>query len=505
MFRLYGDAMLERARTTISTISGVLLIGGLSLAFLSTMAIAPSFAATSSSRYTDPRKDAALIVDGETGKVLYSRNANAQRYPASLTKMMTLYMLFDALHRGQVTMRTPIPISSHAAAQQPTKLGLRPGSTIKVEDAIKAVVIHSSNDIAVAIAEKLGGTEANFAKMMTRKAHAMGMGHTQYHNASGLPDRRQITTASDLVILARHLAYDYPQYFHYFGMHDFTYRGRRYTNHNHLIGKYKGADGIKTGYTNMSGFNLVSSVVRDGAHIIAVVMGGRSYRKRDTEMVKLLDQTFARIEKHPQLVARAEVPWQNIASDTGKPIIAGFQLGPAAKTRALAVASLVPRPSPGAMMDEETAESALLPDDPDNVIAAAPRPQPRTVLAAYHPQGNVVTTPTPRNAVLRNTDTNDVFGSAKKAGKAGLGSNAWTIQIGAYGDITSARTELAAYAEKSMDMLGQASRIVVPFQSVDGHTLYRARFGPFAEREARKVCSRLTERGQTCFAAVAMR
>lgn len=484
-----------------------MLIGGLSLAFLATVTTAPAAAATHSAsfRYTDPRKDAALVVDGETGKVLYSRNADAQRYPASLTKMMTLYMLFDALHRGQVTMRTPIPISAHAAAQPPTKLGLPVGSSIKVEDAIKAVVIHSSNDIAVAIAEKLGGTEANFAAMMTRKAHAMGMGHTQYHNASGLPDRKQLTTASDLVVLARHLAYDYPQYFHYFSLEDFRYRGRRYTNHNHLIGKYKGVDGIKTGYTNMSGFNLVSSVVRDGAHVIAVVMGGRSYRKRDTEMVRLLDKTFDRIEKHPQLVARAEVPWQNIAKGTSTPIIAGFQLGPAAKTRALAVASLVPRPSPGAIMDEDTAESAVQADDPANVIAATPRPQPRTVLAAYHPQDNTIATPRARDAVLRKADVSNGFGSNPQTGKAGIAANAWTIQIGAYGDISSARKELATYAEKSMDMLGQASRIVVPFQSVDGHTLYRARFGPFAEREARKVCSRLTERGQTCFAAVAMR
>jgi len=162
---------------------------------------------------TDPDKDAALIVDGATGKVLYARNETAERHPASLTKMMTLYLLFDALKAGKVTMQTQLPISWHATIQKPTKLNLRPGQTISVDTAIRAIVIRSANDVAVVIAEALGGTESHFAEMMTAKARQIGMRETNYHNASGLPDPLQISTASDLAVLGRHLAYDYPQYF----------------------------------------------------------------------------------------------------------------------------------------------------------------------------------------------------------------------------------------------------------------------------------------------------
>ena len=222
---------------------------------------------------TDPSKDAALIVDGPTGKVLYARNEAAERHPASLTKMMTLYLLFDALKNGQLTMATPLTFSAHAAAQQATNLHLSAGDTITVDTAIRAIVVRSANDVAVAIAEALGGTESHFAEMMTAKARAIGMRDTFFHNASGLPDPLQITTAKDLAVLARHLAYDDLQYFHYFATRDFVYRGVHYVGHDNLLGRYDGADGMKTGYTNASGFNLVSSVVRGNTHIIGVVMG----------------------------------------------------------------------------------------------------------------------------------------------------------------------------------------------------------------------------------------
>ena len=208
-----------------------------------------------------PSKDAALIEDGATGKILYARNANAERHPASLTKMMTLYLLFEALKSGRISMQTPMPVSRHASLQKPTKLYLRPGQTITVDKAIRAIVVRSANDVAVVIAEALGGTELHFAQMMTKKARALGMHETYYHNASGLPDRLQITTAKDLALLARHLAYDFPQYFWYFALPGFTYKGHYYPTHDNLIGQYQGADGMKTGYTNASGFNLTSSVV----------------------------------------------------------------------------------------------------------------------------------------------------------------------------------------------------------------------------------------------------
>jgi len=172
---------------------------------------------------TDPTKDAALILDGETGRTLYSRNAAAERHPASLTKMMTLYLLFEAMKRGDLNMQSSIAVSQHAAAQRPTNLHLYAGDSIPVETAIKAIVVRSANDVAVAIAEALGGTEGHFAEMMTAKARALGMHDTFYHNASGLPDNLQITTANDLAILARHLAYDFPQYFPYFATPAFSF------------------------------------------------------------------------------------------------------------------------------------------------------------------------------------------------------------------------------------------------------------------------------------------
>ncbi|HEY0283299.1 MAG TPA: D-alanyl-D-alanine carboxypeptidase family protein [Rhizomicrobium sp.] len=194
---------------------------------------------------TDPAKDAALIIDGGTGKILYARNATAERHPASLTKMMTLYLLFDALKKGQMTLATPLPFSSHAASQHPTKLYVAAGESIPVDAAIRAIVVRSANDVAVAIGEALGGTEAHFAEMMTAKARALGMRNTFFHNASGLPNPMQITTATDMATLARHLAYDHPEYFHYFSITDFSFRGVHYVGHDKLLGRYKGTDGIK--------------------------------------------------------------------------------------------------------------------------------------------------------------------------------------------------------------------------------------------------------------------
>ena len=515
---------------------------------------------------TDPSKDAALIADGETGRILYARNATAERHPASLTKMMTLYLLFEALKRGDVTMQSMLPISAHAASQHPTNLHLYAGDAIDVNTAIKAIVVRSANDVAVAIGEALGGTEGHFAELMTAKARQLGMHNTFYHNASGLPDPLQITTASDLLVLARHLAYDFPQYFPYFATPGFTFRGVNYPTHDNLIGRYEGADGIKTGYTGMSGFNLVSSVTRNGTHVIGVVMGGRTAHRRDLEMVRLLDAAYVQIAQNPSLVARNGVPWRsaNVAVASNAPI-ASLDIAPTASD------------------DEDAAESAASDQDDDaNVIAAPPAPRPNlgvTVPSAPPPPPAVVAqqpAPQPRVAMLAPPPVQTPPIAAKPApfkpvrvsnvphpkakpaeapqlaavanaprptpkpvqlamatpppmptakpspkqqahprndigegdiGDAGtpvpMGPKAWTIQIGAFADMNQARGQLASYAEKSMDILGQAARIVLPFQGVDGHTLYRARFGPFVEREAREVCSRLTQRGQTCFTVLA--
>ena len=233
---------------------------------------------------------AAMIVDGNSGRTLYAKNENELRHPASVTKVMTLYLLFEQLEKGKLRMDSEIEISSHAAAQAPSKLGLRPGSTIEVEDAIKAVVTKSANDIACAIAEKIGGDEDTFAEMMTRKAHALGMTRTHYANASGLPNDEQITTAHDLTILGRAIQERFPRYYRYFSTRAFHY-GRSYMpNHNHLLGRVEGMDGIKTGYTRASGFNLLTSVHRDGQWIVGVVLGGTSGASRDRIMANLIEE-----------------------------------------------------------------------------------------------------------------------------------------------------------------------------------------------------------------------
>src|SRR3984885_5067757 len=235
----------------------------------------------------------AIVVDVNSGRTLYSADENGLRHPASITKVMTLYLLFEQLDSGAMTLRTPIPISEHAASQEPSKLGLAPGDSISVDDAIKAVVTRSANDIAVASAEAVGQSESNFADMMTRKAHALGMTNTVYRNASGLPNDEQVTTARDLTILGRSLEERFPRYFRYFSTAQFDFDGEIIGNHNHLLGRIDGVDGIKTGYTRASGFNLLTSVHRDGRSLLAVVMGGRSAAGRDRIMANLIGDHIA--------------------------------------------------------------------------------------------------------------------------------------------------------------------------------------------------------------------
>jgi D-alanyl-D-alanine carboxypeptidase len=502
---------------------------------------------------TDPAKDAALVIDGATGKVLYARNETAERHPASLTKMMTLYLLFEALKQGKVTMETPLAVSAHAVAQKPTKLNLRKGETISVDTAIRAIVIRSANDVAVVIAEALGGTEGHFAEVMTQKAHELGMKDTNFHNASGLPDPLQITTAADLALLARHVAYDFPQYFPYFSLAGFTYKGTWFPTHDNLIGRYDGADGIKTGYTNASGFNLVTSVVREGRFVVGVVMGGRTAIRRDLEMVRILDDTFDKIAAAPTLVAAHAIPWEQSGS---QPVLASLSVAPGpavpaaqapvtpsrARNPFAGLTALVSPALGGAHEeDEDTAEKKVAPDEdpsvraplplrsaaPEIVASSAAPPAPSAAipgnakaLAAKarpapairpSPRPNYSASvalvarampapPLPRPSLASDTGEGDTGAAAVPASSPG---RRWTIQIGAFADQALAKVQLASYAEKARDILGQAAQIVTPAQSADGHTVWRARFGLFEEDQAREVCLRLTQRGQSCFAAIA--
>ncbi|QOZ09115.1 D-alanyl-D-alanine carboxypeptidase [Bradyrhizobium sp. CCBAU 51765] len=237
-------------------------------------------------------KFASIIVDGNSGAVLQATSPDGIRHPASLTKIMTLYLLFERLESGKMKLDTEMPVSQHAANQDPTKLNLRAGQTIRVEDAIKGLVTRSANDAAVVIAEAIAGDEDDFAQMMTRKARSLGMSRTVYRNANGLPNDEQVTTARDQATLGRAIQERFPRYYRYFATSTFNWRGQSIRNHNHLLGSVEGVDGIKTGYTRASGFNLVTSIRRGNRHLIGVVLGGRSGGSRDAIMRNLLAENL---------------------------------------------------------------------------------------------------------------------------------------------------------------------------------------------------------------------
>ncbi len=236
---------------------------------------------------------ASILVDGNSGAVLEVIECRTRlRHPASLTKVMTLYLLFERLDAGKIKLDTALQVSEHASEQAPTKLELKPGQSITVEEAIKGIVTKSANDAAVVVAENLGGDEDGFAKLMTQKAHALGMTHTTYVNASGLPDDDQLTSARDQALLGRAIQDRFPRYYKYFSTKSFVYHGEAMRNHNHLLGAVEGVDGIKTGFTRASGFNLLTSLHRDGRYLVGVVMGGPSASERDGHMRELISQHF---------------------------------------------------------------------------------------------------------------------------------------------------------------------------------------------------------------------
>src|ERR1700710_1621396 len=295
----------------------------------------------------------SIIVDGNSGATLASNNPDASRHPASLTKIMTLYLLFERLESGKMKLDTEMEVSEHASEQAPTKLDLRPGQTIAVEDAIKGLVTRSANDAAVVIAESIAGDEADFAKLMTRKARSLGMLKTVYRNASGLPDDQQVTTARDQATLGRAIQERFPRYYRYFSTPSFTYRGESMRNHNRLLGRVEGVDGIKTGYTRASGFNLVTSVKRDNRHIVAVVLGGSSASSRDARMRDLIGSYVADASNRRTAtqVAEAAVPAEPRVP--ARPA----QVAAAGGAYALASASSMPTPAAAAPRSRRPAQA----------------------------------------------------------------------------------------------------------------------------------------------------
>jgi D-alanyl-D-alanine carboxypeptidase len=269
-------------------------------------------------------KYAAIVVDADTGQIYYARNADTRRFPASLTKMMTLYMAFNALDTGKLNLNQPLPVSRRAAGQAPSKLGLKAGQTITLREAINALSVKSANDVATVVGEAISGTEAKFARLMTRRAHLLGMKSTTFMNASGLPNSRQKSTARDMATLGKALLVDFPNYYSYFSKLTYKYNNRTYQNHNKLLRTYEGMDGIKTGYIRASGFNMVASAKRDGVRLIGVVFGGKTGQSRDAHMASLLNRSWTQAQTN-STVAALPVPKPGRPGKEVIPTIRKFQ------------------------------------------------------------------------------------------------------------------------------------------------------------------------------------
>jgi D-alanyl-D-alanine carboxypeptidase len=467
----------------------------------------------------------AIVVDANSGQTLYSADENGLRHPASITKVMTLYLLFENLEQGAMTLRTEIPISEHAAAQEPSKLGLRPGDTISVEDAIKAVVTRSANDVAVAISEAVGQTEDNFADMMTRKAHELGMSSTLYRNASGLPNDEQVTTAHDLTILGRALEERFPRYFHYFSTAEFDYDGEVIGNHNHLLGRVDGVDGIKTGYTRASGFNLLTSVHRDGRSLIAVVMGGRSAAGRDRIMENLIadhlaeastartataiaDAAAAAVREEPPVRARAPNAPQRVAERDPEPPTGEGDNADGDDEAAAPRATAAETTMAYAPASERASAQSGLAERPAVAAASTKRTSDRLALASAlvlppeRPQGPELDG---HRQPLRSEQTATVARAQPKApdqgedrGRDGPGS--WMIQIGATDDLAKANALLIRARERNSSTLAAAKPVTETVRRGDG-TVYRARFAMLDSASAESACRSLKRNGFACFPA----
>ncbi|MBZ9601772.1 SPOR domain-containing protein [Phyllobacterium chamaecytisi] len=412
-------------------------------------------------------KEAAIVVDANTGKTLYSSNADAQRYPASLTKMMTIYMLFDAMASGKVSKSTPIPVSAYAAAQPPTKVGFQPGQTISAEAAILSLITKSANDSATAIAEFLGGSEPRFAVMMTNKARQLGMRNTQFRNANGLPDPNQHSSARDLALLGVALREHFPQYYSYFSTRSFSYRGRRIVGHNRLLGKIQGVDGIKTGYTRASGFNLVSSVSTDGKKLVAVVMGGSSTPARDAQMAGL-------IAKYLPAASRRD----------------GGNLIASRKNSKVEVAAVELPASDEAPIPVQR-EQAMV-EQPAEVVTAYAEPAPTP-----SPAERILHVPAPSPKVeIGEGDVDEV----DPVTTASAPSGGWMVQIASVGSPEEAKAMLSKAAAQVGGPIAALSPYTEKFQK--GSTTYhRARFaGIPSAKEANTACAALKRQKFNCFA-----
>jgi D-alanyl-D-alanine carboxypeptidase len=473
---------------------------------------------------------AAMVVDAKTGRVMHAENEDALRHPASVTKVMTLYLLFEQLERGKVALDTPLAVSAHASMQAPSKLNLRPGATIAVEDAIKALVTKSANDVAVVVAENLGGSEEEFAEMMTRKARALGMARTVYRNASGLPDPEQVTTARDLTILARAIQDRFPRYYRYFQTRVFNYAGLSHRNHNKLLGRVEGVDGIKTGYTRASGFNLMTSARTDDQHIVAVVLGGRSGGSRDQIMASLVRQNlpraYAGVRQVPVVAEApaAPAPRPTLVADAaaGAPLPLQRPALASVDTTAATVPARRPldlnalRPVVASAAGAGTATpsqplrlqaNGLTVPAAAQAYAPAAQPEPVRIIPAPVPANAPAPVakvaerlPAPPAAAPITVARAETPEPKREPARAAATVGGWVIQLGATDDEDKAKTMLSNARSRSGGVLSRAAAFTEKVTR-GGATLYRARFSGFEEADdAEAACKALKRSGFACFA-----
>jgi D-alanyl-D-alanine carboxypeptidase len=434
-------------------------------------------------------RQSAVVIDANTGKTLYASDANGRRYPASLTKMMTLYLTFEALSRGKISKSTQVPFSANAAAEPPTKLGVRKGGSISVDTAILSMVTKSANDSSTALAELLGGSEENFARMMTAKARALGMNSTVFRNANGLPNPGQFTSARDMAILGIALREHFPQYYDYFSQRSFMYGKRRINGHNRLLGRIKGVDGIKTGYTRASGFNLVTSVKDGGRSLVAVVMGGTSGGSRDNEMARLI-QTYlpkassrggggdliARTKDTPMVaLAKVLLPKHDAPTPDAKPD--SVELASATDSEASQELASAPDNVKPLKQDDPRLAKDKIPFKMAEQRAPIEKAQAPVVATAY----------AQAEAAVDPVNTASV-------------PSGWAVQVASSPSNGEARIILDKISKQAPKLLADASAFTVPFRK-DGVTYFRARFGGFGSKDAAwKACNGLKKQKISCYA-----
>lgn len=438
--------------------------------------IAAAFAATlfAAPVAANPRY-ASLVMDPNSGEVLHAHAADAARAPASLTKMMTLYLLFHALDAGDVAWDDAIVVSNHAASQGGVGLGLAPGDVISVADAVSALIVRSANDVAVAVAEHLAESETAFAEAMTRQARDLAMGRTVFANASGLPHPEQTTTARDMARLAQALQRDFPRYYGYFSQQRFTWRGVVYAGHNHALDLIEGADGLKTGYTDASRFNVVVSASRRGRRVTAVVLGGPTAAARDEHAALLVDRAFEVLHSRRPPARRVQVM------------------------------QAVAREGEGAALTNAAYEDIVIEPERPRLRIQLVEPNGELVLAEPPAQPSEAVTPVPlgdpepapdAEAIAPQQPTAILAPPQPLAPDEEAEARFWAVQVGAYSTETRALARLDALTRALPEPLAEAVRSVSPAPDAG---LWRARFAGFSERRANAACAAIRAANDRCF------